>query len=61
MCPVGICGGKGFVLLKWGAVDTNIGYSELEFAVFGNLTILAGKKGHGVLVLAAALHKRIVL
>jgi hypothetical protein len=61
MCPAGVCGGKEFMILKWEALDTNIGYSELVFAVFGNLANLVGKKGHRVLVLAAALHKRNVL
>ena len=60
MCPAGVCGGKGFILLKWETLDTNIGYSELVFAVFGILTNLVGKKWHRVLVLSAALHKRIV-
>ena len=61
MCLAGVFGGKGFMFFKWEALDTNIGYSELVFAVFGNLINLVGKKGHGVSVLAAALHNRIVL
>jgi hypothetical protein len=61
MCPAGVCSGKGFILLKWEALDINICYSELVFAVFGILTNLFGKKGQRVLVLSAELHKRIVL
>ena len=38
MCPVGVFGRKGFMIFKLGTLDTNIGYSELVFAVFGNLT-----------------------
>jgi len=36
-----------FFFKLW-ALDTNIGYSELVFSVFGNLTKLDAKKGRGV-------------